>query len=95
MPPSNLQTNPMKAFALSDLKDRAGKIVDAASREPVSLTRPGAPALVLMSQDEFDRRQSAADPRHAYGVDELPPELARDLAASLEAVTPETYGDDG
>lgn len=85
----------MKTFTLSDLKNRTGKIVDAAIREPVSLTKHGAPALVIMSQEEFDRRQGAADPRRAYAMDQLPADLARDLAASLEAVTPDSYGDDG
>ena len=84
----------MKTFTLSDLKNHTGKVVDAAIREPVSLTKHGAEALVIMARDEFDRRTAAADQRRAYAVNELPPELARDLVASLVAVTPESYGDD-
>jgi PHD/YefM family antitoxin component YafN of YafNO toxin-antitoxin module len=61
----------------------------------VSLTKHGAPALVIMSQEAFDRGQEAADQRRAYAIDELPADLARDLAASLDAVTPDSYGDDG
>ena len=84
----------MKTFTLSDLKNHTGKVVDAAIREPVNLTKHGADALVIMARDEYDRRLAMADARRAWSVNELPPEFARDLAASLTAVTPDTYGDD-
>ena len=84
----------MKTFTLSDLKNHTGKVVDAAIREPVSLTKHGAEALVIMARDEFDRRTAAADARRAYAFDELPLELARDVTSSLAAVTRDTYGDD-
>ena len=84
----------MKTFTLSELKNHTGRIVDAAIREPVSLTKHGTEALVIMSREEFDRRQNLGDPRRAYGMDELPPELAHDLVASLEGVTADNYGDD-
>jgi prevent-host-death family protein len=84
----------MKTFTLSDLKNHTGKVVDAAIREPVSLTKHGAEALVIMARDEFDRRMAAADSRLAYALNELPAGLAGDLAASLAAVTRDSYGDD-
>jgi len=84
----------MKTFTLSDLKNHTGKVVDAAIREPVSLTKHGAEALVIMARDEFDRRMAAADMRLAYTLNELPVELARDVTASLAAVTRDSYGDD-
>ncbi len=84
----------MKTFTLSDLKNHTGKVVDAAIREPVSLTKHGAEALVIMARDEFDRRMAAVDQRRAYTLNELPQELATDVFASLTAVTADTYGDD-
>ncbi len=84
----------MKTFTLTDLKNHTGKVVDAAIREPVSLTKHGAAALVILSQDEFDRRLAFADTRRSFGLDELPSELAGDVRASLRAVKPESYADD-
>lgn len=81
----------MKSYTLSELKNHTGKIVDAAIKEPVSLTKHGVPALVLMSQEEFDRWREVADPRRAYMLSELPSEVAENLAASLEAVTASNY----
>ena len=83
----------MRTFTLSDLKNHTGKVVDAAIRAPVSLTKHGAAALVILSRDEFDRFR-AADARRSHNLDELPIDLARDLVKSLEAVTPHSYGDD-
>jgi len=84
----------VKNFTLSDLKNHTGKVVDAAIREPVSLTKHGAAALVIMARDEFDRRMAAADASVAYALNELPVGLAPDVAASLAAVTRDSYGDD-
>ena len=83
----------MKTFTLSDLKNHTGKVVDAAIRAPVSLTKHGAAALVILSRDEFDRFL-AADPRRSHDLNELPADVARDLVRSLEAVTSNSYGDD-
>jgi len=83
----------MKTFTLSDLKNHTGKIVDAAIRAPVSLTKHGTDALVIMSREEFDRRGDAADPRRAHGMDDLPADLARDLITSLQDVTADSYDD--
>jgi len=41
-----------------------------------------------------DRRMTAADARQAYATSELPPDLARDLAAALTGETTASYGDD-
>jgi prevent-host-death family protein len=84
----------MKTFTLTDLKNHTGKVVDAAIRAPVSLTKHGTAALVILSQDEFDRRMARIDPRESYRLDELPAGLGRDLAASLAGVTQDSYGDD-
>lgn len=83
----------MKSFALSELKNRSGKIVDAAIREPVSLTKHGEPALVLMSREEFDRWRQAADARRALLLSELPDPIADDLLLSRESVNGWNDGD--
>ena len=84
----------MRTFTLTDLKNQTGKVVDAAIRGPVSLTKHGAETLVLMSREDFDRVRAAADYRTAHSLNELPTEFARDMVAALEAVTPESYGGD-
>ena len=84
----------MKTYTLSDLKNHTGKVVDAAIREPVSLTKHGSAAFVLMARDAFDRWNEESDARRAFSVNELPSDIARDFAASLDAVTAESYGDD-
>jgi PHD/YefM family antitoxin component YafN of YafNO toxin-antitoxin module len=82
----------METFTLSDLKYHSETVVDAAIRAPVRLTGHGAAALVILSQDEYDRRLSAADPRRAYDLKSLPQELAQDIATSLRAVDADSYG---
>ncbi len=83
----------MRTFTLTDLKNQTGKVVDAAIRGPVSLTKHGAETLVLMSREDFDRVRAAADHRTAHSLNELPSEFAHDLAAALASVTPESYED--
>ena len=84
----------MKTFTLSDLKNHTGKVVDAAIREPVSLTKHGTAALVIMSREDFDRRLAVVDAGRSHAPEAPPPDLARDVIASLTPVTPESYGDD-
>ena len=83
----------MKTFTLTDLKNRTGKVVDAAIREPISLTKHGSPKLVILSQDEFER-MAAVDPRRVYRLDELPAQIASELMESLENVTQASYESD-
>ena len=58
----------MKTYTLSNLKNQTGKVVLDAVREPVSLTKHGEPALVLMSRQEYERA-FAGHGRKAWSAD--------------------------
>jgi len=50
----------MKSFTALEAKNRLGQVIDAAQREPVTITRQGRPSVVVLSADEYQRRQSRA-----------------------------------
>ncbi|QOC22062.1 type II toxin-antitoxin system Phd/YefM family antitoxin [Wenzhouxiangella sp. AB-CW3] len=50
----------MKVFTALEAKNRFGKVIDAAQREPVTVTRQGRPSVVIVSAEEYERRQSRA-----------------------------------
>lgn len=50
----------MKTFTALDAKNRFGQVIDAAQREPVTVTRQGRPSVVILSADEYQRRQTRA-----------------------------------
>lgn len=72
----------MKSYPSTEMKQSLGDVLSAASREPVAITRHGKPRFVLMSIEEFERRQSL-DPRRAYGLDDAPDEVVDMLLAAL------------
>ena len=50
----------MKTFTALEAKNRFGQVIDAAQREPVTVTRQGRPSVVIVSAEEYERRQSRA-----------------------------------
>lgn len=50
----------MKTFTALEAKNRFGQVIDAAQREPVTVTRQGRPSVVILSAEEYQRRQSRA-----------------------------------
>lgn len=50
----------MKSFTALEAKNRLGQVIDAAQREPVTITRQGRPSVVMVSAEEYQRRQSRA-----------------------------------
>ena len=68
----------MKSFTLTDLNNRPGNVIDAASRAPISLTKHGRPRFVVMSVDDYEAHIARSNPQRAYRLDEMPDEL-RDL----------------
>lgn len=79
----------MREYASSDLKQRLGDVLDAASREPISITRHGKARFVLMNVDEYEARLSN-DTRKAYAIAEMPDEH---LAMLEEALSDLADGD--
>jgi prevent-host-death family protein len=66
----------MKQFTTGDLNKQIGDITDAASREPVMLTRHKKPRFVLMSYEHYERMRTGGDPRRAYHISDMPAEHA-------------------
>jgi prevent-host-death family protein len=50
----------MKTVTALEAKNRLGQVIDAAQRQPVTVTRQGRPSVVILSAEEYDRRQSRA-----------------------------------
>jgi len=50
----------MKTFTALEAKNRFGQVIDAAQREPVTVTRQGRASVVILSAEEYERRQSRA-----------------------------------
>lgn len=72
----------MRSFPSTELKRMLGDVLDAASREPVTITKHNKPRYVLMSLHDYERR-FARDERRAYAVDEMPDEHFEMLEAAL------------
>lgn len=72
----------MKSFSSTDLKQSLGDVLAAAAREPVTITRHGAPRYVLMSMEEYERRFGCS--RQAHSVYDTPEPLRKMLIEALE-----------
>ena len=53
----------MKIVTALEAKTRFGEVLEAAKRQPISVTRNGRPSVVIMSADSFARRQRLARDR--------------------------------
>jgi prevent-host-death family protein len=71
-----------KSFSTSDLNKHLGDVLDAAAREPVSITRHGKARYVIASTEHFERLKRSADTRRAYATKALPKDI---LAAMIES----------
>ena len=50
----------MRRVSSLDAKNRFGALLDAAKRAPVTVTKKGRPAAVVMSIEEYERMRGAA-----------------------------------
>lgn len=53
----------MKRIPALEAKTRFGEVLDAAQRQPVSITRNGRPSVVILSAESYARRQKMAAER--------------------------------
>jgi prevent-host-death family protein len=53
----------MKSITALEAKTRFGEVLEAAQREPVSITRNGRPSVVIVSAASYERRQRLARER--------------------------------
>jgi prevent-host-death family protein len=74
----------MKQFTTGDLSKQIGDITDAASREPVMLTRHKKPCFVLMSYEHYEHMRAGGNPRRAYHVSKMPAEHAELFDEALD-----------
>ena len=92
---NNVETIAMKQFTTGDLNKQIGDITDAASREPVMLTRHKKPRFVLMSYEHYERMRSGGDPRRGYHISEMPAEHAELFDEALDRLARgEGYNDE-
>ena len=80
----------MKTFPSTDLKQNTGDVLQAASREPVAITRHQKIRYVLMSVESYNER-FPADPRRALAVSEMPDDHLAMIESTL-AELDETQG---
>jgi prevent-host-death family protein len=50
----------MKSVTALEAKNRLGEVLEAAQRQPVSITRNGRPSVVMISAESYARRQKVA-----------------------------------
>jgi prevent-host-death family protein len=50
----------MKSVTALEAKNRFGEVLEAAQRQPVSITRNGRPSVVMISAESYARRQRMA-----------------------------------
>ena len=73
----------MKTVTAADAKNRFGQLLDIAQREPVTVTKQGRPAAVMLSVEDYQRIRGAARDRLLDTVREL------QAAASAAGLTEE------
>lgn len=88
----NIYFTHMKSFTFSDLARATGKVLDEAMKSPVALTKHGEERLVLVPAETFQRLTERHRPK-AYSVDDLPPEIDRELTAALKQAIEELSED--
>ncbi len=53
----------MKSVTALEAKNRFGEVMEAAQRQPISITRNGRPSVVMISAESYARRQHMARER--------------------------------
>ena len=84
----------MRQFSTAELVKQIGDVTHAASQEPVAITQHRKPRYVLMTVEQYELMKRS-DPRRAFGPNELPPNEAARVVASLEQSIEELESRDG
>lgn len=74
----------MRAFTTNDLNKQVGEVTDAATKEPIVITRHRKPRFVMMSYEHYQRIRETSDPRRVYGAGETPGDVATLFAEELD-----------
>jgi len=83
----------MKTFTAIEAKNRFGQLLEAARREPVTVTKQGRPAAVMLSIEDYERMRGAARARLLDTVHRMQAEAA--AAGLTEEVLDELLTDGG
>ncbi len=62
----------MRQFSSTDLGNKTGDVLAAASQEPVAIARHGKPRFVVLTTEKYERLNKANDPRIAGRTAEIP-----------------------
>ncbi|MEY9627191.1 type II toxin-antitoxin system Phd/YefM family antitoxin [Sinorhizobium fredii] len=85
----------MREFSTGDLNKQVGDVTDAASREPVVLTKHRKPRFVLMSYEYYERMRAGGDPRSAHRASDMPVEHKKLFVAEIDRLARGEGYDDG
>ncbi len=66
----------MRTVSASDAKNRFGHLLEATQREPVTVTKQGRPAAVVLSVEDYERMRGAANARLLDSVRRMQEEAA-------------------
>lgn len=75
----------MRSFPSSDLKQMLGDVLNAASREPIAITKHKKPRYVLMSMEEYEQR-IRPDERQAITAQDMPADHLAMLEEALSSI---------
>lgn len=85
--PSVLPSSVTSAWRLQDAKSQFGAVVDKALRGvPQHVTRRGQPAVVVVSEDDFEALNRSASPQHAGTLSLVDHLLAMPCGDSLDGM---------
>ena len=82
----------MRTVSAIDAKNRFGQLLAAAQREPVTVTKQGRPAAVVLSVEDYERMRGAANARLLESVRRMQEEAA--AAGLTEEVLDELLTDE-
>ena len=71
----------MRSFPSTHLKQTLGDVLDAASQEPIAITKHNKPRYVLMSIHDYEQRFQR-DERRTFAAAEMPAEHLEMLKSS-------------
>ena len=75
----------MRSFPSTHLKQTLGDVLDAASQEPIAITKHNKPRYVLMSIHDYEQRFQK-DERRVFAAEEMPAEHLAMLEASRAGI---------
>ena len=79
----------MRQFSATDLGNKTGDVLAAASQEPVAIVRHGKPRFVMLTTETFQRMQRSLNPRIARRTADIPDDEGATLVAELKRLVEE------